>query len=53
VTSAWWCWAGIPLANVWCELSPSAVGGRMYIDSLIGPDTVTTLPEATIALFED
>ena len=25
----------------------------MYIDSLIGPDTVTTLPEATIALFED
>jgi transaldolase len=24
-----------------------------YADSLIGPDTVTTLPEATIALFED
>ena len=25
----------------------------MYVDSLIGPDTVTRLPEATIALFED
>jgi transaldolase len=24
-----------------------------YVDSLIGPDTVTTLPEATIAAFED
>jgi transaldolase len=24
-----------------------------YVDSLIGPDTVNTLPEATIALFED
>ena len=25
----------------------------LYIDSLIGPDTVTTLPEATITAFED
>jgi transaldolase len=25
----------------------------MYVDRLIGPDTVTRLPEATIALFED
>jgi transaldolase len=25
----------------------------LYVDSLIGPDTVTTLPEATIAAFED
>jgi len=25
----------------------------MYVDSLIGPDTVTPLPEATIAVFED
>jgi transaldolase len=25
----------------------------LYVDSLIGPDTVTTLPEATIAVFED
>jgi transaldolase len=30
-----------------------SIGGRMYVDSLIGPDTVTTLPEATIAVFED
>jgi transaldolase len=25
----------------------------LYVDSLIGPDTVTTLPEATIAAFQD
>lgn len=25
----------------------------MYVDSLIGPDTVNTLPEKTIAAFED
>jgi transaldolase len=25
----------------------------LYVDSLIGPDTVTTVPEATIAAFED
>jgi transaldolase len=25
----------------------------LYVDSLIGPDTVNTLPEATIAEFED
>ncbi|MFL6265615.1 MAG: transaldolase family protein, partial [Actinomycetes bacterium] len=25
----------------------------LYVDGLIGPDTVTTLPEATIAAFED
>lgn len=25
----------------------------MYVDSLIGPDTVTTLPEDTIGRFED
>ena len=25
----------------------------LYVDSLIGPDTVNTLPEATIAAFED
>lgn len=25
----------------------------LYVDSLIGPDTVTTLPEVTIAAFED
>ena len=25
----------------------------LYVDSLIGPDTVNTLPDATIAAFED
>ena len=25
----------------------------LYVDSLIGPDTVNTLPESTIAAFED
>jgi transaldolase len=25
----------------------------LYVDGLIGPDTVNTLPEATIAAFED
>ena len=25
----------------------------LYVDSLIGPDTITTLPETTIAAFED
>src|SRR5262249_32842185 len=25
----------------------------LYVDSLIGPDTVNTLPETTIAAFED
>ena len=36
-----------------CLVRAFSIGGRMYVDSMIGPDTPTTLPEATIALFED
>jgi len=43
--------AGIPVSE--CLVRAFSIGGRMYVDSLIGPDTVTPLPEATIAVFED
>jgi transaldolase len=40
---------------LWASTStknPSSLD-TLYVDSLIGPDTVNTLPEATIAAFED
>jgi transaldolase len=44
-----------PQRPLWASTStkhPASLDTR-YVDSLIGPDTVTTLPEATIAAFED
>jgi transaldolase len=41
-----------PLWRSTCTKNP-AYADTLYVDSLIGPDTVTTLPEATIAAFED
>jgi transaldolase len=40
---------------LWASTSTKDPGypDTLYVDSLIGPDTVTTLPEATIAAFED
>jgi len=40
---------------LWASTSTKdpAMPDTVYIDSLIGPDTVTTLPEVTIAAFED
>jgi transaldolase len=40
---------------LWASTSTKdpAYPDTLYVDSLIGPDTVTTLPEATIAAFED
>ena len=40
---------------LWASTSPKnpALPDTLYVDSLIGPDTVTTLPEVTIAAYED
>jgi transaldolase len=40
---------------LWASTSTKdpAFPDTLYVDSLIGPDSVTTLPEATIAAFED
>jgi hypothetical protein len=40
---------------LWASTSTKnpAYPDTLYVDSLIGPDTVTTLPEATIAVFGD
>lgn len=40
---------------LWASTSTKnpAYPDTVYVDSLIGPDTITTLPEATIAAFED
>jgi transaldolase len=40
---------------LWASTSTKnpAYPDTIYVDGLIGPDTVTTLPEATIAAFED
>jgi transaldolase len=40
---------------LWASTSTKnpAYPDTLYVDSLIGPDTVNTLPEATIAAFED
>lgn len=40
---------------LWASTSTkdAAYPDTLYVDSLIGPDTVNTLPEATIAAFED
>jgi transaldolase len=40
---------------LWASTSTKdpAYPDTVYVDGLIGPDTVTTLPEATIAAFED
>ncbi|RZU16336.1 transaldolase [Kribbella rubisoli] len=40
---------------LWASTSTKNPGDRdtRYVEELIGPDTVTTLPEATIAAFED
>lgn len=40
---------------LWASTSTKnpAYGDTTYVDGLIGPDTITTLPEATITAFED
>ena len=40
---------------LWASTSTKnpALSRHLYVDSLIGPDTVNTLPETTIAAFED
>ena len=45
-TLQWPLWASTSTKN-------PALPDTLYVDSLIGPDTVNTLPEATIAAFED
>jgi transaldolase len=44
-----------PQRLLWASTSTKnpAYPDTVYVDDLIGPDTVTTLPEATIAAFED
>ncbi|HZA82474.1 MAG TPA: transaldolase [Actinomycetes bacterium] len=44
-----------PQRPLWASTSTKnrAYPDTLYVDGLIGPDTVTTLPEATIAAFED
>ena len=44
-----------PQRPLWASTSTKnpAYPDTVYVDSLIGPDTVTTLPEPTIAAFED
>ena len=44
-----------PQRLLWASTSTKnpAYPDTMYVDSLIGPDTITTLPEATVAAFED
>ena len=40
---------------LWASTSTkdASLGDTLYVDQLVGPDTVTTLPEATIAAFDD
>jgi transaldolase len=44
-----------PQRPLWASTSTKnpAYPDTLYVDSLIGPDTVNTLPEASIAAFED
>jgi transaldolase len=44
-----------PQRPLWASTSTknAAYPDTLYVDDLIGPDTVNTLPEATIAAFED
>jgi transaldolase len=44
-----------PQRPLWASTSTknAAYADTLYVDQLIGPDTVNTLPEPTIALFED
>jgi transaldolase len=44
-----------PQRPLWASTSTKnpAYPDTVYVDGLIGPDTITTLPEATIAAFED
>jgi transaldolase len=44
-----------PQRLLWASTSTKrpAYPDTVYVDRLIGPDTITTLPEATIAAFED
>jgi transaldolase len=44
-----------PQRPLWASTSTKnpAYPDTLYVDSLIGPDTITTLPETTIAAFED
>ncbi len=44
-----------PQRPLWASTSAknAAYSDTLYVDSLIGPDTVNTLPEAVIAAFED
>lgn len=44
-----------PQRPLWASTSTKnpAYSDTLYVDSLIGPETVNTLPEATIASFED
>jgi transaldolase len=44
-----------PQRPLWASTSTknTAYPDTLYIDNLIGPDTVNTLPEAAIAAFED
>jgi transaldolase len=44
-----------PQRPLWASTSTKnpAYPDTLYVDNLIGPDTITTLPEATIAAFED
>jgi transaldolase len=44
-----------PQRPLWASTSTKnpSYPDTLYVDSLIGPDTVTTLPEPTIATFED
>jgi transaldolase len=44
-----------PQRPLWASTSTKnpAYPDTIYVDGLIGPDTITTLPEATIAAFED
>ena len=44
-----------PQRPLWASTSTKspALPDTLYVDSLIGPDTINTMPEATIAAFED
>jgi transaldolase len=44
-----------PQRPLWASTSTKnpAYPDTVYVDNLIGPDTITTLPEATIAAFRD
>jgi transaldolase len=44
-----------PQRPLWASTSTknASYADTLYVDSLIGPDSITTLPESTIAAFED